>query len=168
MHWAGIPPDAQESSGFSRKAGESMPSLKKHKTHYRLINHTADFGIRVFGRTKRDLFQNAGYALFDLIVGKIEFETEKIKIIYVQGEDLADLMVNWLRELLYVWSGADGLVSSVEVIRISPKFLQAAIGIVHYDPEHHQIQNEIKAVTYHQIQVNRTLGGWNSQIIFDV
>ena len=31
---------------------------------YKLINHTADFGIHVFGKDAEDLFTNAAFALF--------------------------------------------------------------------------------------------------------
>ena len=34
---------------------------------YELIDHTADIGMRVFGTTLAELFENAGVALFELI-----------------------------------------------------------------------------------------------------
>jgi len=36
--------------------------------HYRLFDHTADLGVEVFGKTRKDLFVNAAAALFDLLL----------------------------------------------------------------------------------------------------
>ncbi|MEW5909165.1 MAG: archease [Thermodesulfobacteriota bacterium] len=145
-----------------------MPDQRKNRKAYRLIDHTADFGIRVVGKTKKELFENAGYALGDLIAGDAGSEPLKKKAMSIQGKDLPDLMVNWLRELLYLWTGMSCLVVSIRVKRISLGVVDAEIGLTPYDRERHIIRNEIKAVTYHQIQVNRTSAGWNSRIIFDV
>ncbi|MCK4436526.1 archease, partial [bacterium] len=37
--------------------------MKKYET----FDHTADLGIRVFGKTREELFANAGYAMFDIL-----------------------------------------------------------------------------------------------------
>ena len=135
---------------------------------YNLIDHTADFGIHVFGSDEKDLFANAALAMFDLITD-LDTVTGSLKhAIQVTGEDWPDLMVNWLRELLFLWAGREMLVKKVEIQYISEKKLSASI---HYDPfnaDRHFIKNEIKAVTYHQIQVKPGPEGWEAKIIFDV
>jgi len=61
---------------------------------YRLINHTADFGIHVFGTDLKDLFTNAAFAMFDQITIFKDLQPEKELRIYVTGSDWPDLMIN--------------------------------------------------------------------------
>jgi SHS2 domain-containing protein len=86
----------------------------------------------------------------------------------VSGVDWADLMINWLREILYLWNGKERLVKSVKILSLSEKNISAIIYFDAYKPDRHLIKTEIKAVTYHQIQVKRSASGWKAQIIFDI
>jgi SHS2 domain-containing protein len=135
---------------------------------YRLIDHTADFGIHVFGTDLKNLFSTAAFAMFDLIVDIKSLKGSDESSLNVKGVDLPDLMVNWLRELLYLWNGKEKLVESIDIISITENELAAKIKFDSFDPTRHSIKNEIKAVTYHQIQVNQVADGWESKIIFDV
>ena len=135
---------------------------------YKLIDHTADVGIHVFGADPKDLFTNAAHALFDTItdIGKLRGLDESH--IRITGEDWPDMMVNWLRELLYLWSGKEVLVKTVQILSLTEKELTANVMTDPYDPDHHAVKIEIKAVTYHQIQVGSGPAGWEAKIIFDV
>jgi SHS2 domain-containing protein len=78
-------------------------------------------------------------------------------------------MVNWLREVLYLWTGSERLVKNTQILSISEYELCSKITGDNYKPGCHIIKNEIKAVTYHQIEVKKLPdGSWISQIIFDV
>ncbi len=141
---------------------------KLEQMRYKIIDHTADFGIQVFGSDAKTLFSNAAIALFDLItdIGSLKgLEYVNLKI---SGEDWADLMVNWLREILFLWNGRELLVKTAFIESLTQKNLSAKVTCDPYSPERHVIKTEIKAVTYHQIQVNSTLTGWEAKIIFDV
>ena len=135
---------------------------------YKLIDHTADFGIHVFGSDPQKLFANAAHALFDMITEAVSLKTVETTSIRVFGEDWADLMVNWLRELLYLFNGDDKLVKQVRILSLSESELSASIQLDVFDPDRHVVKAEIKAVTYHQIQVFGGPDGWEAKIIFDV
>ncbi len=135
---------------------------------YKLIDHTADFGIHVFGSDLQELFSNAAFAMFDIITDIGTLKAADEKKIHVTGDDWPDLMVNWLREMLFLWTGRELLVKKADILSISEYQLMAVITADPYDPDRHLVNNEIKAVTYHQIQVNSIDNGWESKIIFDV
>ena len=135
---------------------------------YKLIDHTADFGIHVFGTDLNDLFTNAALAMFDQITIVKDLQPEKKLKIHVTGSDWSDLMVNWLRELLYLWTGKELLVKHIDIQTLSEYNLTATLRIDPFKSDRHVITNDIKAVTYHQIQVNQVAKGWESRIIFDV
>lgn len=135
---------------------------------YRLIDHTADFGLEIFGSDARALFTNAAEALFDIITDAERIEPKEKRSIRVSGADWPDLMVNWYRELLNIWNVKKRLVKSVFISQISERKLTAESLCQPYIPDHHIIKIEIKAVTYHQIQVVPKPEGWKARIILDV
>ncbi|MEA3429226.1 MAG: archease [Thermodesulfobacteriota bacterium] len=136
---------------------------------YRIIDHTADFGLQVFASDLKTLFADAAHAMFDQVtdINRLKGLTEYH--VYVTGSDWPDLMVNWLREVLYLWTGEEKLVKKARILSLSEYELSAKLLYDTYEPDRHIIKNEIKAVTYHQIQVkNLPDRRWMSQIIFDV
>jgi SHS2 domain-containing protein len=136
---------------------------------YELIDHTADFGIRVFGTDAADLFRNGALALTDLMtdIRLVKSTSTHARHIRVSGADWQDLMVNWLRELLYLWAGEEKFIQDVDIKSIREHEIRAIARFETYSPQRHVLKNEIKAVTYHQIQVLDSGNGWQAQIIFD-
>lgn len=135
---------------------------------YRFFDHTADFGLEIFGDDATSLFEEAAKALFDLITPSTSPMQSVRHRVDVTGEDWADLMVNWLRELLYLWNGESLLVRGIELMSVKESRLQATVTCEAYDPDGHEIRNEIKAVTYHQIEVGPFEDGWRARVIFDI
>ena len=137
-------------------------------SRYRLIDHTADFGIQVTGEDPGALFAQAAYALFDLITDMDVLRGKNTSRLTVAGSDWADLMINWLREILFFWNGKNRLVKKADIKSIAENKLSATIYYDRYDPDRHAIKLEIKAVTYHQVQVTKRPSGWESRVIFDI
>jgi SHS2 domain-containing protein len=135
---------------------------------YYLIDHTADISIRVVSPDLKTLFEEAAYAMISQITDTDALDAEAKKTIRVKGDDLPDLMVNWLREVLFLWTGMEMLMKYAEVMLLSEKELTAELRLESYNTQKHSINNEIKAVTYHQIDVRHESEGWETTIIFDV
>jgi len=144
----------------------SHPMQKK--AGYRRIDHTADVGIVVFGPSEKALFETAAKALSALLAQGHPSTPGITESLDIKGTDRADLLVNWLRELLYLWSGRGLLVQETEVGDIDANRLSATVRLHPYEPGRLIIQNDIKAVTYHQISVEKTPAGWEAKVIFDV
>jgi len=138
------------------------------RKHYRFLDHTADFGLEIFGENENALFVHAAAALFDLITDTALLKGERQRTLEVAGQDWPDLMVNWLRELLYLWNGEARLVQHVNIERLEPTGLRAVVATDPYQPDRHTIRNEIKAVTYHQIETAPWQGRWRARVILDV
>ncbi len=134
---------------------------------YILINHTADLALRIFGKDPAELFSNAAFALFDMITDSSP-QGEKEMEIRVSGEDMPDLMFHWLRELLYLWNGRGFLLCGSRISAISAQELQATVRLAHYNPAHHRIKEEIKAVTYHCLSVEQKNSEWVAEVVLDV
>jgi SHS2 domain-containing protein len=137
-------------------------------THYERIDHTADFGIRVFAEDGPALFVGAAMAMVEQIVDKQRLRPSRRVRVEVTGADWADLMVEWLRELLFLVNGRELLVCSIRILTLEAYRVSADIEADPFDPARHRIKGEIKAVTYHQIRVEPGPSGWEAAVIFDV
>ena len=135
------------------------------------IEHTADVGIRVFGRTLDKLFENSAYGMFSVMLKKYEnFTGENKTSIEASADNLEDLLVNWLQELLYRFE-VESLVTSDFYVKIDDtktKSLSGSAECDHYDRRKYGHPLEIKAVTYHNLEIKTEKGLYCVEIIFDV
>ena len=139
-------------------------------SNYKFFDHTADIGVEVTGRTRKELFLNAAEALFDVMIeNKIGKQSAKQqKKITVEGADVSALLINFLRELLYLFNGEKFITVSCEIIQFTNKELQAQLTGELFNKTKHLIKTEIKAVTYSGLKVEKKKSGWVARIIFDV
>lgn len=142
--------------------------MDSKKPDFTLLDHTADLGIIVGGRNLRTLFEVAAKSMMYIMVKGKPADTTKTFNLSVEGYDLADLMVRWLGEILYLFEGEHELVSGVEITSVSHSHLDATLETVSFDTNLHEILCEIKAVTFHQIEVVKKDDHWETRIIFDL
>ncbi|HUN53675.1 MAG TPA: archease [Smithella sp.] len=143
--------------------------------YYNYFDHTADIGIEISGRTKKELFANAACALFDVLIENIKNNGRSIherkgrhKTIIVEGADAADLLINFLREMLYLFNGEHWVVDDCEMMELGKNKLVAKLTGESYNKRKHLIKTEIKAVTYGGLSVIKANSIWKARIIFDV
>jgi SHS2 domain-containing protein len=144
-------------------------------SNYNFFDHTADIGVEISGRTKKELFTNAACALFGVLIenikntGRTNRERKgRHKIITVDGADAAELLINFLREMLYFFNGENWVVDKCEIIKCGNKKLVAQLMGEPYNNRKHLIKTEIKAVTYCGLSVEKVKSGWKARVIFDV
>lgn len=134
---------------------------------YESIEHTADLGIKAYGRDLAELFSNAGFGMFDIIAELKAFKPSQSFNINLEEENLEELLVSWLRELLGKYIFSNLVVVSSEIKEISEKKLKA---VIYCDKikDNSKIKKDVKAVTYHDLRVERKGDFYETQIIFDV
>lgn len=135
---------------------------------YEFINHTADIGIKIWGESLEELFENAAYALFDIIAELNKVKAENFIEVKIEGEKIDELLADWLRDLLYKFNGEGYLLKKFKVEEVSEKGLEAEVGGEKLDLARHSLKREVKAVTYHGLTVKRRDKRWEAQVIFDV
>jgi SHS2 domain-containing protein len=95
-------------------------------------------------------------------------ETGKKVEVSLDGNDLPDLMVKWLSEILYLLEGESLIVTEISINSISSDKITSTLSVIEFDSGYHEVLREIKAVTYHQIEVKEQNGLWTARIIFDL
>ncbi|MCF8145408.1 MAG: archease [Deltaproteobacteria bacterium] len=139
-----------------------------NKARFTLLDHTADMGIRVTGPTLSHLFENAAQSLMQIMIKERPAANTSVLRLSVSGEDLSDLMVRWLGEIHYLLEGDNTVVMDIDIDSITETRVEATLHVVSFNPEQHEVVTEIKAVTYHQIEVARRGNSWQATVIFDL
>ncbi len=134
---------------------------------YEVLDHTGDIGIRIRESTLAEVFRTAARAMFELMI-ESEGEGAQPGEIQAEGEDLGDLMKTWLSHLLVMFFIHDAIPTVDSVVVTDDRRLTAQVRTRKYDPGRDALNTEIKAVTYHLLEVRPDKDGWSAQVIFDV
>jgi SHS2 domain-containing protein len=137
------------------------------KGSFEFIDHTADAGIRVEAPTLEDLFETAGLAFTELVTNSDSLDCRLERRFKLEEDEVETLLVSWLQELLYLLDTED-LVFGRFQVKIRGLSLEATAWGEPFDPSIHTMKTEIKAVTYHQLEVAKSDQGWQAQVIFDI
>ncbi len=138
--------------------------MKKYET----FNHTADLGIRVFGKTREELFANAGYAMFDILADLENVQVKEALKIKQEAPNVEELFLSWLSELLYQYNSKEMIFRKFAIDKLTDRAISAEAQGEKLDLRRHQLKTEIKAVTYHELKVQKIKDYWQGQVIFDV
>jgi len=135
---------------------------------YRIFDHTADLGVEIYGIDEQDLFRNAAVALFGIMtdVGLVHVRGEWE--VFAEGSDLEELLVNFLREILYMYNGEGLLLKECVIFEMDNFHIKGIVKGEPFSEERHHMNIEIKAVTYHRVEIRKTQGAWIGRVICDV
>lgn len=134
--------------------------------NYRYLDHTADLGIEVHGKTLEKLFANIGIAIFDTQISGELRDKEELYIV-LSNDSREELFMDWCRELLYNFS-VKGFIPKKYRISIKDLSLQALLLGDKLNLKRHSIKTEIKNVTYHDLEICKINDLYRARVIFDV
>ena len=135
---------------------------------YELIDHTADVVIKAYGKNISEAFENAAKGMFDIITDSSEIESVGQYDIHLEAQDLEQLLVDWLSELLFL-NSAKNLVFGFFKVELDEEkcHLSARVFGEKYNISKHKMGVEIKAVTYHMLEV-KNKRPYHVQVLFDI
>lgn len=135
---------------------------------FEIIEHTADIGIRAFGASETEVFENAAIGMFSLISDLEKIREDNDFNIEIEAEDRETLLVEWLNELIYLYDSQELLLKSFRIASLKETALRGIAYGEHIDPSRHDLNADIKAATYHMLKIKKDPDGWIAEIIFDV
>ena len=133
---------------------------------YELIEHTADVGVKAYGKTIAEAFEHAAKGMFDIITDESTIEPVGQYDIQLEAPDLEQLLVDWLSLLIFL-NDAQDLVFGKFQVTLTANRLTASVFGEKYDTKKHRMGVEIKAVTYHMLQVQKNNPIF-VQVLFDI
>ena len=124
---------------------------------FETFEHTADVGIKAYGKDLDEMFENAAFGMFGLIADLDGVKNTGEFKVSLEGADEGQLLVDWLTELLYIHEVYNVLLKDFKVdITKGDKelLLRAVIRGETIDDRRHHLKTMVKAVTYHMLEVN--------------
>lgn len=127
------------------------------------VEHTADWAFHVQARNLRELFELSAAAMFAL-QGQTQHASGEVREVEVRGLDRETLLVNWLNELLYLQETTRRGLSDCSIVEMSDTHLRAQVS----SSSEAGPPRLIKAVTFHNLNLQQTADGWETTIVVDV
>jgi SHS2 domain-containing protein len=143
------------------------------KLSYEHFEHGADVGVRGFGATPAEAFEEAAEAVFALLVEKLDAVRLRVEErLEVEAANLEELLVAYLNELISL-SDTRRLVFGRFQVEISggsssPFRLTGRAQGEPFDPERHEFTVVPKGATYTALSVARDGDKWVAQCVVDV
>lgn len=142
-------------------------SFQKWMKPYEIFEHTADIGIIAHGSTLEKAFENAAKGMFSIISPSKKIEKKEKKLVGISREgDDEQMVVDFLSELLYIHD-TEKLVFGTFNVKINDALKAEAWG-EKYNREKHGYGIEIKAVTYHLLEIKKNEKGYHITLLFDI
>jgi len=134
---------------------------------YEQIDISGDVGLRIWGKTPEELFENAALGMFELItdINNIK-ETEK-KEIFLDRDNYENMIIKWLNELIFHFD-TYGFIGRSLSVKLEENTLKAHITGGIFDPDINESGLLLKAATYNSLSVTKTESGWQAIVIFDI
>lgn len=142
------------------------------------FDHTADLGLRVRGASLAELLAEAGCGLLAMLVANPEAVKPVLyRTIEIEADEPGFLLFDWLSELLYAFESEKLLIVEFDVQlrgtgtpeRAFPTVLTAICRGESMDPARHEMDHEVKAITYHGLRVEQQPDGtWFAEVIVDI
>jgi SHS2 domain-containing protein len=130
-----------------------------------------DAVIEAYGTTLEEAFENAAKGLSDTMIDLKTVRPEKEIRIRAKGHDLYSLLFNWLDKVMLLLV-ADGIALSQFSIRInqhnSGYSLEGTTKGESLDLDRHHYKVEIKAVTYHEMEIKEEKGMITVRFLLDL
>lgn len=146
----------------------TLPS-RGHET----IDHTADMGIRGWGETLEQAFEEVADAMIELSAERERFEAAVPLLVECKGKDLTELLIEFLNALIGQADRAGLVLGKIVVESICEKggnyALRARAMGAPFEDAREALLVEVKAATYYKASVKRTnSGSWVAQCVVDL
>lgn len=137
---------------------------------FEFLEHTADLRFRSYGKTLAVCFMNAAKALFSSILDFDSVVTERGREIVIKSDSLETLLHDFLSEILFLFETED-LVFKEFIVSIEEGegyTLSAELRGERFNPKKHAVTTEVKAVTYHELRVEKKDNEWIAEVLCDI
>jgi len=130
---------------------------------------SGDFVFEAFGKTVEELFESCAKACFSAMTELSKVDTAEKFPVDVDAENIEDLLFNFLAELIFLKDTEKIFLSEFDIkIDIDKFSLNSVAWGEMIDYNKHDIRTDVKAVTYHNLQVRQVEGEFRVRAILDL
>lgn len=134
---------------------------------YQFEPHTSEVQIRIEGTSLPELFEEAGYALAELMLGEELPETPpdaELEFVMLEAADTEALLVDWLNELISRSDVTKRVYTHFMVDDLSERTLRAQIR--GYTPT--VLKTAVKAATFHGLEIVEHEDRFIATVVLDI
>ena len=132
---------------------------------YEVIDHTADLMIKAYGKDLKECYENLAYGMFDQTVDLRDVSPTETREIDITGMDEEDALYSFLSELLFI-EDYENIICKEFDVTIDGLHIHCTAKGEPLDKERMHIRGEIKAVTFHMMEIDRAAP--SVTVLFDV
>jgi SHS2 domain-containing protein len=134
---------------------------------FEITDHTADVGIHAHGETLGEVFAQSAVGMFSIICDLQHVRERESRQVEVEAPDREALLVAWLNELIYLFAVEGLLFRRFQVLDVEDTRVRVVCHGERSDRGRHRLNTEVKAATYHMLQVYED-DHWHAQVILDI
>jgi len=153
-----------------KKKSETLNMLSSKG--FKFLEHTADEYIMAYGVSLEGAFESAALAMFEIMTDTKTIEPKDEESTEVEAEDEVALLYSWLESLLIKFDVEGKLYSRFNINKIKRTeegfSLEATIWGETYDQNKHPSRTEIKAITYHRMEIVKEKSKTIVKFILDI
>ena len=135
---------------------------------FEVLEHPADIGFRAFGGTLPELFAHSALAMLSIAADPAATLPKEEYPLAVESGYRESLLVDWLNEVLYWFDGKRIAFRDFRVTQFRETAIEAVVVGEPRDPLRHRARLIVKAVTYHQLKIERRGGLWVAEVYLDI
>lgn len=158
--------------------GMAMDNNESKTNGYEYFDVTADIGFYAYGSSLEEAYENAGIAMFNVITDIKKVKKEETREFEVVSEDLVSLLYDYLDELLFL-QDTEFLFFSDFKINIEKIVDEESSNLENYklscfaygeeiNWDVHTPKAEVKAITFHKMDVKEENGTFKLRAILDL
>jgi SHS2 domain-containing protein len=140
---------------------------RKNDERWRLLDHTADVRLEVYGTDRGELFRNAAAGLTELLTPHLPVVAEQEVDVFLESVGAEELLVDWLREILFYSETRRLVFAGTDILELTDTTLKARVFLC-AAPNDLENAMDIKGVTYHGLVVERGKDSYCARIVFDI
>jgi len=135
---------------------------------FELLDHTADVKVRVLAPSLPDLVRRATEGLY-AVIGRLAPGAEPRPEAYdLRDADAGCLLRDYLAELVVLFETQRRMLTDVQVDAFGEGRLAVRGTSRLLDEARSHLQREVKAITYHELQIRSRADGYEAVFIVDI
>ena len=127
---------------------------------------TSDVMYEAYGKDLKQVFENAAEALLSVICKIKDVKPKETEEFEIKGENLEELMINWLQGIIAIVDTEQKFFSKVEVEEIDKAHIRAKLSGEPIRPG--LGETVVKAVTYYNYKFEKTKEGYKVTVSLDI
>lgn len=139
---------------------------------YKILPHPADVRVQAFGKTKEELFINAARGMIKVLQSKVARNKKQVaRKIKIKSVDLNALLVDFLSEVLYLIQTNKEIYNEIKFIKFSDPSNSSGQVELEGELTGNKVESfgeDIKAVTYHGLKIEKDQNGYQATILLDI